>query len=76
MAQKTKEPSIISYLRNCSADPNNELAAVIKGKSCSGLGIRPKVLAYEDKIKVYGLSGKQVSKVLETYDKAIAHDNI
>lgn len=72
----SKDPLLISYLRACSTDPKNELAATIKGTSCRGLGIRPRILAYEeDGINVYGLTGKQVSKVLDIYDKAVGQEN-
>jgi hypothetical protein len=63
------DPTLISYLRTCDTSPNNELSATIVGKSCKNLGIRPRILAYnEDGSKIYGLTGKQVSKVLEIYD--------
>src|SRR5580704_7672532 len=63
------EPSLISYLRTCDTSPNNELAATIKGNSTKNLGIRPRILAYnEDGSKVYGLNGKQVAKILAIYD--------
>lgn len=66
------DPPFIAYLRTCSTDPNNELAATLRGRTSSGLGVRPRVLAHDgDGTKVYGLNGKQVAKVLKTYDDAI-----
>jgi hypothetical protein len=67
------DPPLIAYLRTCSTDPNEDLAATMQGRSSAGLGVRPRVLAHnEDGSKVYGLSGKQVAKVLATYDAAVA----
>jgi hypothetical protein len=66
------DPPLIAYLRTCSTDPDKTLAATIQGRSSRGLGVRPTVLAHEqDGSKVYGLSGKQVAKVLATYDEAV-----
>jgi hypothetical protein len=63
------EPPLIAYLRTCSTDPDEVLAATITGKSIRGMGIRPRVLSHgESGIKVYGLTGAQVAKVLSLYD--------
>lgn len=66
------EPPLIAHLRTCSTDPDEDLAATVTGRSFSGTGVRPRVLAYgEDGMNVYGLSGRQVAKLLATYDAAV-----
>lgn len=64
-----KEPPLVAYLRSKAIGPECELAATIKGRNPAHLGIRPRVLDTDaDGTKVYGLSRKQVRKVLANWD--------
>jgi hypothetical protein len=74
LTEPIPDPPLIAYLRKCSTDPRKELAATIRGRSCAGLGIRPRLLADGGSENVYGLTGGQVAKLLKKYDEAIGNN--